>query len=72
MEKFEKEEKLTKREMEVLKRIMEGKNNNQIGKELFLSYHTIKIHVASILRKLHVKNRTQAAIKAVVKGWFEE
>lgn len=65
------QEALTEREMDVLKKIIEGKDNYQIGKELFLSYHTIKIHVAVILKKLNVKNRTQAAIKAVLEGIVE-
>ncbi len=58
----------TEREIEVLKRIVMGKSNVEIGEDLFISYHTVKVHVASILRKLEVKNRLKAGIKALVEG----
>ena len=57
--------KLTSRQLEVLKYIVEGKNNLKIAKELCVSRHTIKAHVANILHKLDVDDRYQAAIKAI-------
>lgn len=59
---------LTSREHEVLKRIVEGKNNAEIAKELFFSVHTAKAHVSSIIEKLEVEDRVQAAVKAVREG----
>lgn len=56
---------LTAREMQILKLITEGYSNNEIAKELFLSINTIKAHVASILQKLEVDDRLQAALKAL-------
>ena len=58
----------TEREIEVLKRIVMGKSNVEIGKEMYISYHTVKVHVASILRKFNVDNRLRASIKAVLEG----
>jgi len=57
---------LTNREFDILKRMVKGMSNYEIADELFLSYHTIKIHVASILRKLNTKNRISASIKAIM------
>ncbi|NLX64478.1 MAG: response regulator transcription factor [Clostridiaceae bacterium] len=57
-------DELTKRELDVLKGIGKGMSNQQIAKELFISEHTVKKHVSSILNKLGMKHRTEAAIKA--------
>jgi len=59
---------LTTRELEVLDLLVEGLENREIGTALYLSQHTIKNHVSSILTKLHVGNRVQAAVKAVRSG----
>jgi DNA-binding NarL/FixJ family response regulator len=56
---------LTERELEVLKFIVMGKSNLEIAKELFISVHTAKAHVCSILQKMRVNDRVQAAVKAV-------
>lgn len=56
---------LTAREMQILKLIAEGYSNIDITKELSLSINTIKVHVASILQKLEVNDRLQAALKAI-------
>ena len=61
-------EALTERETEVLKLIAHGKANKQIARELFIDESTIKSHVHSILSKLSVKSRTQAALHAVRVG----
>ena len=55
---------LTNREMDVLKLIAQGLNNNQIAGELVISGHTVKGHVSNILSKLHLADRTQAAVFA--------
>jgi DNA-binding NarL/FixJ family response regulator len=55
---------LSKRQMEVLKLLGEGKTNAEIAKALFRSPHTIKLHVSAILRQLNLKSRTQAALIA--------
>lgn len=56
-------EKFTRREIEVLYLLLKGLSNVQISKELCISNHTTKAHVASIFRKLGVSNRVQAAVK---------
>ncbi|MEJ6951231.1 response regulator [Natronospora cellulosivora (SeqCode)] len=56
---------LTEREKEVLYELTNGKSNKEIGEKLFISDKTVKTHVSNILRKLDVKDRTQAVIKAI-------
>ena len=56
---------LTSRESQILKLITEGYSNNEIANELFVSINTTKAHVASILQKLEVDDRLQAALKAL-------
>lgn len=56
---------LSAREKEVLRLLVEGKDNAAIGDALFISPYTVKNHVASILLKLEVENRLQAAVFAV-------
>ena len=56
---------LTSRETQILKLITEGLSNIEIAKKLFVSVNTTKVHVASILQKLEVDDRLQAAIKAL-------
>jgi DNA-binding NarL/FixJ family response regulator len=59
---------LTERELEIFKRLASGESNPEIGRELSLSENTIKNHVASILAKLQLENRIQAAVQAVRSG----
>jgi two-component system, NarL family, response regulator LiaR len=61
-------EKLTERETEILKRVARGQANKEIARDLFVEERTVKSHVTSILRKLGVKSRTQAALLAVRNG----
>ena len=56
---------LTTREKEILKLIANGLNNKDISEKLYLSLHTVKNHVRSIIHKLAVNDRTQAAIIAL-------
>lgn len=55
---------LTKREIEILMLIAEGKSNQEIADELFIALKTVKVHVSNILGKLEVQDRTQAVIYA--------
>lgn len=59
---------LTSREQEVLEQIVAGKTNSEIGAMLFISEGTVKSHVNRILDKLHVNDRTQAAMTALRRG----
>jgi NarL family two-component system response regulator LiaR len=59
---------LTEREMDVLKLIANGLSNNQIAEKLVISENTVKGHVSNILSKLHLLDRTQAAVYAWQKG----
>jgi two-component system, NarL family, response regulator LiaR len=56
---------LTERELEVLRLIAQGKSNKDISEELVLSEKTVKTHVSNILQKLHLSDRTQAAVYAL-------
>lgn len=59
---------LTEREYEVLKFVVMGKSNTEIAEKLSISVHTAKAHVCSILQKMGVNDRVQAAVKAVRDG----
>ena len=56
---------LTERELEVLRLIAQGKSNKEISDDLVLSEKTVKTHVSNILQKLHLSDRTQAAVYAL-------
>lgn len=56
---------LSDRELEVLKLVAGGKSNQEIGEALFIESSTVRHHVSSILMKLQVDNRVQAAVHAV-------
>jgi DNA-binding NarL/FixJ family response regulator len=59
---------LTGRELDVLRLIVQGKSNKDIGGELTISEATVKTHMNSILSKLGVSDRTQAATTAIQRG----
>ena len=59
---------LSDRELEVLRLVAEGLDNSQIAAQIYLSPATVKRHVSSILTKLGVSNRVQAAIEGVQRG----
>jgi DNA-binding NarL/FixJ family response regulator len=59
---------LTTRELDILTLVAKGQSNPQIGRELSLSANTVANHVKSILAKLHLENRVQAAVHAVRAG----
>jgi NarL family two-component system response regulator LiaR len=62
------EEELTEREIEVLKLVAQGLSNQEIADQLSLSEWTIRSRVSTILEKLQLTNRTQAALYAIKKG----
>lgn len=59
---------LTPRELEILKHVAEGQSNKAIGRALEITDGTVKLHVKSILRKLGVRSRVEAAVLAVEHG----
>ncbi len=60
---------LSPREMEILQFVTRGMSNKQIALELGISHQTVKNHMTSILKKLDVEDRTQAAVYALRRGW---
>ncbi len=62
---------LSKRELDVLALIVEGKSNPEIASELFLSISTVKTHLRSIMNKLSVDDRVQAAVATLRGGLIE-
>ena len=64
------EDKLSVREMEVLRLAARGMSNKDIAADLFLSVRTIKAHLGSIFNKLGVASRTEAIVKGVREGWL--
>ena len=61
---------LSAREMQILQCITSGQSNKEIAKALGISRQTVKNHMTSILRKLAVNDRTQAAVYALRRGWI--
>lgn len=53
-------EKLTDREMTILNLLTKGYDNTQIAERIFISKHTVKAHMSSIIKKLNARNRTNA------------
>jgi NarL family two-component system response regulator LiaR len=62
------DEPLTEREIEVLVYVARGYSNQDIANSLFISERTVRTHVSNILSKLHLANRTQAALYALKEG----
>jgi two-component system response regulator DegU len=59
---------LTPRELEVVRLLVDGQSDRQIGERLYISHRTVMTHVANILAKLDVESRTAAATQAVRLG----
>jgi len=62
------QEPLTERELDVLKLVAQGLSNQEIAETLFIGERTVRTHVSNILDKLHLANRTQAALYALREG----
>lgn len=62
--------RLTRREMQILTLMAEGKSNREIGERLVISEKTVKNHVSSMMQKMGVHDRTQAVVMAVKNGWL--
>jgi NarL family two-component system response regulator LiaR len=62
------EEPLTRREMEVLRLVARGLSNQEIAATLSITEGTVRLHVSNVLSKLHLANRTQAALYALQEG----
>jgi NarL family two-component system response regulator LiaR len=62
------EDPLTKRELDILKLVAEGLSNQEIARKFVISERTVRTHVSNILSKLHLANRTQAALYALREG----
>lgn len=60
---------LTKRELEIVRLLTQGKNNRSIGELLQISEKTVKNHISKILSKLDLVDRTQIVLKAIKSGW---
>jgi two-component system response regulator DevR len=61
---------LSDREREILRLIAEGYTNREIASSVYLSENTVKSHVQDIFRKLRVRNRVEAALRATREGWL--
>jgi len=64
----EKEARLTRRESEILRLVADGKPNQEIARDLWITEQTVKYHVSNIYRKLGVANRTEASRWAQLHG----
>ena len=60
------QQKLTTRELNVLKYLVQGFTNQEISNKLHISVHTVKAHLETIYEKLSVTNRVQACVKGVL------
>ena len=63
---------LTKREQEILALVAAGKSNHEIAQILYIAPGTVRVQVHAILQKLEVRDRTQAAVFAILKGLVAE
>ena len=65
-------ENLTKREITILKLIRQGYENYEIGQIIFVSIHTVKAHISTIMRKLNARNRANAVYIAMINHMLDD
>ncbi len=70
MQHRNKRDQLSAREIEVLRAVATGDTNRQIAKTLAISEFTVRNHINNVLAKLSARDRTEAAVKALKKGWL--
>ena len=58
----------TKRELQVIRQLVDAKSNPEISEELNISVSTVKMHCKSIFKKMEVHNRNEAVLKAILMG----
>ncbi|MDY6912771.1 MAG: response regulator transcription factor, partial [Chloroflexota bacterium] len=63
-------EKLTRRQLEILRLVAKGMTNKQIGQKLHLSERTVQAYLANIFGKMGVTSRTEAVVTAINQGWL--
>ena len=68
---LKKSDLLSKRELDVLELVCNGMTNHEIGSELHIADVTARQHVQAVIRKLHTRNRTDSAVKAIREGLVE-
>ena len=61
--------KMTEREREVLKGVTQGRSNKEIARQMDVAEVTVKLHLRNVFRKMDVKSRAEAAVKAVKAGF---
>jgi len=66
----ENESKLSERELDILKGLVDGLDYKSVAEKLFISPHTVRTHINNIYQKLHVNSKTQAVLLAVKNKWF--
>jgi NarL family two-component system response regulator LiaR len=64
-------QRLTRREIEIIKLIAAGLGNDEIAERLVISRSTVGVHISNVLNKLRMENRTQVALFAVRRGWAD-
>ena len=70
LQRRNKRDELSAREIEVLRAVATGDTNRQIAKTLAISEFTVRNHINNVLAKLNARDRTEAAVQALKRGWF--
>jgi two-component system response regulator DegU len=65
-------QRLTRREMDVMKALLQGYSNKEIARELVISERTVQTHLSNIFSKMDVNSRTEAVLVALRDGWITQ